>query len=98
MDINSLMKQAQAMQKQLEETTRKLNAMQFEGSASNGMVKVVVNGEYRVVSVNIDEEIINKEDKEMLEEMIMIAFNDASQKIDQSKKDGLGSMADMLGM
>ena len=98
MDINKLMKQAQQMQQQLEEKTKQLNAMQFEGSASNGLVKIVVNGEYRTVSVSIDESILNKEDKEMIEDLIMIAFNDAAEKIEQSKKDGLGSMASMLGL
>ena len=98
MDINNLMRQAQAMQRQLEETTKRLNAMQFEGSASNGLVKVVVTGEYKVVSVKIDPEIVNKEDTEMIEDMIVIATNDAVAKVDQSKKDSLGSMASMLGI
>ena len=98
MDINNLMRQAQAMQRQLEETTKRLNAMQFEGSASNGLVKVVVTGEYKVVSVKIDPEIVNKEDTEMIEDMIVIAMNDAVAKVDQSKKDSLGPMASMLGI
>lgn len=98
MDINSLMRQAQQMQKTIEDKTNKLNAMQFEGVASNGLVKVVVNGEYKVVSVDIDKEIINPDDKEMIEDLIMIAMNDAVEKIEKSKKDELGSMASMLGL
>lgn len=98
MDINSLMRQAQQMQKTIEDKTNKLNAMQFEGVASNGLVKVVVNGEYKVVSVDIDKKIINPDDKEMIEDLIMIAMNDAVEKIEKSKKDELGSMASMLGL
>lgn len=98
MDINSLMKQAQAMQKTIEDKTNKLNAMQFEGSASNGLVKVVVNGEYKVLSVAINSEILNPQDKELIEDLIMIAMNDAIAKIEKSKKDELGSMASMLGL
>ena len=98
MDINSLMKQAQAMQKQLEETTKRLNAMQFEGVASNGLVKVVVTGEHKVVSVTIDPEIVNKEDTDMLQDLIMIAMNDAISKAVKSVEDGLGPMANMLGL
>lgn len=96
MDINKLMKQAQAMQKQLEQANEELNAMQFEGIASNGLVKVVVTGEYKIVSVDIDESIINKEDKDMIQDLIMIATNDATTKVDQSKKDKLGSMTQGL--
>lgn len=96
MDINKLMQQAQAMKKQLEEANAELNAMEFEGSASNGLVKVIVNGEYKVQSVNIDSSIINKEDKEMIEDLIMIATNDAVTKIDESKKNKLGSMTQGL--
>lgn len=96
MDINKLMQQAQAMQKQLEDANKQLNAMEFEGSASNGLVKVVVNGEFRVVSVSIDPSILNADDKEMIEELIMIATNNANEKVDQAKKEKFGSMTQGL--
>lgn len=96
MDINKLMKQAQAMQQELEQANKQLNAMQFEGSASNGLVKVVVNGEYKVVSVDIDSSILNSDDKETLQDLIMIATNDAVVKIDETKKEKFGSMAQGL--
>ena len=96
MDINKLMKQAQAMQQELEQANKQLNAMQFEGSASNGLVKIVVNGEYKVVSVDIDPSILNSDDKEMLQDLIMIATNDAVVKIDETKKEKFGSMAQGL--
>lgn len=98
MDINKLMQQAQAMQKQLEETNEKINSMEFEGQASNGLVKVVVNGEYKVLSVDIDPNIINAQDKEMLQDLIMIATNQAIEKADECKKDSFGSMASALGI
>jgi len=96
MDINKLMQQAQMMQKQLEEANKQLNAMEFEGSASNGLVKVVMNGEYKVVSVNLDSSIINIDDKEMIEDLIMIATNDATTKIDEAKKQKIGTMTQGL--
>ena len=96
MDINKLMKQAQTMQKQFEEANAQLNAMEFEGVASNGLVKVIINGEYKIKSVDIDESIINKEDKDMIQDLIMIAVNDATTKIDNSKKEKLGSMTQGL--
>lgn len=96
MDINNLMKQAQAMQRKLEETNKQLEAMQFEADASNGLVKVTVNGQYRIVSVDIDESILNKDDKEMIQDLIMIATNNAIDLVDNAKKEKFGSMTQGL--
>lgn len=98
MDINKLMQQAQAMQKQLEETNKQINEKEFEGSASNGLVKVVINGENRIQSIDINKDILNADDKEMIEDLIMIAVNDAIDKAEDYKKDRYGSMASALGI
>ena len=98
MDINKLMQQAQAMQKELEKANEQINATEFEGSASNGLVKVTINGENRVLSVNIDPLILNPDDKEMIEDLIMIAVNDAVDKAEELKKDRFGSMASAMGL
>ena len=98
MDINKLMQQAQAMQQKLEDETERINAMEFEGSASNGLVKVVVNGENKVQSVSIDPEILVPEDKEMIEDLLMIAVNDAIEKAENTKKERFGSMASAMGL
>lgn len=98
MDINKLMQQAQAMQKQLEEANKQINEKEFEGSASNGLVKVVINGENRIQSIDINKDILNADDKEMIEDLIMIAVNDAIDKAGDYKKDRYGSMASALGI
>ena len=98
MDINKLMQQAQAMQKELEKANEQINATEFEGSASNGLVKVTINGENKVLAVNIDPSILNPEDKEMIEDLIMIAVNDAIDKADELKKNRFGSMASAMGL
>ena len=98
MDINKLMQQAQAMQKELEKANEQINATEFEGSASNGLVKVTINGENRVLSVNIDPLILNPDDKEMIEDLIMIAVNNAVDKAEELKKDRFGSMASAMGL
>ena len=98
MDINKLMQQAQAMQKQLEKANEQINATEFEGSASNGLIKVVVNGENKVLSVSIDTSILNPEDVEMIEDLVMIAVNDAIAKADNLKKERFGSMASAMGL
>ena len=98
MDINKLMQQAQAMQKELEKANEQINATEFEGSASNGLVKVTINGENKVLAVNIDPSILIPDDKEMIEDLIMIAVNDAIDKADELKKDRFGSMASAMGL
>ena len=98
MDINKLMQQAQAMQKELEKANDQINATEFEGSASNGLVKVTINGENKVLAVNIDPSILNPDDKEMIEDLIMIAVNDAVDKAEEMKKDRFGSMASAMGL
>jgi hypothetical protein len=98
MDINKLMQQAQAMQKELEKANEQINATEFEGSASNGLVKVTINGENKVLAVKIDPSILNPEDVEMIEDLVMIAVNDAIEKADELKKDRFGSMASAMGL
>lgn len=98
MDINKLMQQAQAMQKQMENASKEISDMEFEGEASNGLVKVVVNGDYKLLSVDINKDILNPDDKEMIEDLIVIATNDAIEKVNQKKQDSFGSMASALGI
>lgn len=98
MDINKLMQQAQAMQKKIEETTNAINEKEFTGEASNGLVKITINGEYTTLNVDIDPSVVVVEDKDMLQDLIMIAFNNAKEKVDECKKEQLGSMASALNL
>ena len=98
MDINKLMQQAQAMQKQIEEASNAINDMEFEAEASNGLVKVVMNGENKILNIDIDSSILVPEDKEMIEELIVIAVNNANQKVEEYKKERFGSMASAFGI
>ena len=98
MDINQIMKQAQAMQKQLEETNKQIAAIEFEGTASNDLVKVKCNGEYKITNVDIDASIINKDDKDMIQDLIMIATNEAIDKVNNQKKEKFGNLAGGLGI
>lgn len=89
MDINKLLAQAQKMERELKKSQEELEAALFEGSASNGLVKITLKGNNEVVEVNIDESIINKEDKEMIQDLIMIAFNDAMNKLESKREEKL---------
>lgn len=92
MDFNKLMQEAQKMQAQMQKAQKELENKDFVGEASNGLVKVTVNGSMRVKEVAIDPEIVNKDDIEMLQDMIVIAFNEAIAKIEEASESNLGSL------
>ena len=98
MDLNKLMQQASALQKQLEDTGKEIGEMEFEAEASNGLVKVVINGDNKIRQITIDESILNKEDKEMIEDLLMIAVNNAIEKAEECKKEKYGAMGSSLGL
>ena len=88
------MEQAQAMQQNLGKIQEELNATIYEGvSGSDEGVKVKVNGANEVQEVLISEELMNPEDREMLQDMILIAVNNAVEKAAADREDKLGVMA-----
>lgn len=88
MNIQSLMREAQKMQKNLEKTQNELTSTNYEGSSS--CVKVVLNGNKDIKSIKIDSNDFNADDIELLEDMIMMAFKDAAKKVDADKEKKLG--------
>ncbi len=75
MNINDILKQAQNMQAQMQKAQEDLVNITVEGSAGGGMVKAKANGKLEILSIEIDPEVINSEDKEMLEDLITAAVN-----------------------
>lgn len=75
--MQQLMRQANQMQNKMKKVQEKLSSMEFEGTAGGGAVMVKVNGDNLVLSVQINAEVLNADDKEMLEEMVMTATNEA---------------------
>ena len=71
------------------ETQKKIDAMTFEGKSS--LVTVVLNGKKELLSVNIDAESLDKEDIEMLQDMIMVAINDAMKQVDKVVEEKMGA-------
>ena len=87
-NFNNLMKQAQTMQKKLAEMQEELAHKLYDGVA----VKVTMTGKYDLKAIKIDPQIVDKEDLEMLEDLIIAAFNDAKKKADEDSQGGLSSM------
>ena len=93
-NYGEMMKQAKIMQKQMEKVQDELKDMKFEASAGGGAVKVTVNGEQDILEVKINKGVADPEDIEMLEDMILVAVNDA---IKQSKNEAKNKLAGVTG-
>ncbi len=79
-NMNSMMKQAQKLQKKMMQTQAELATKTIEASAGGGMVKVIANGAQKIESITLEKEIIDPEDVEMLQDLILAAVNDALNK------------------
>jgi len=91
-DFNELMKQAKQMQEQFQQAQQDLLKVTIEGESGAGLVKVTMNGKHDVMNVNIDGSLMS-EDKEVVEDLIAAAVNDAVRKIEDKNKEALGGMA-----
>ncbi|MFQ6037967.1 MAG: YbaB/EbfC family nucleoid-associated protein, partial [Candidatus Aminicenantales bacterium] len=87
-NIQKMLKQAKEMQEKLQ---KEMAEMRIEGSSGGGMVSVVLDGTKNLISLKIEPEVVNKEDTEMLQDLIIAAFNDASAKVDEVLSEKLGA-------
>lgn len=78
--FGDMMKQIQKMQAKMEEVQKELENKRVEGTSGGGMVKVIANGKQEILEIKIDPEVVNKEDVEMLEDLILAAVNQAREK------------------
>ncbi len=93
MNMNQLMKQAQQMQRKVEEAQKKLAAASVEGSAGGGAVVIVMSGDREISSIKIAPEAVDPADVATLEDLIMVAFNDASEKVGVLAEEIMGPIA-----
>jgi hypothetical protein len=80
-NLGQMMKQAQAMQTKMAEMQAQLEAVEMTGVAGGGMVELTLNGKGDVKRVRIDKAVVDPADVEVLEDLIVAAFNDARQKV-----------------
>ena len=93
MNINALMQQAQKMQKQMEKKQQELASKEFEFTSNGGAIKIKMLGSKVLTSLEIEKDLIDPDDKEMLEDMLMVAINDAISKIEEEASAIMGSVA-----
>lgn len=96
-DLGELMKQAQQMQEQFQKQQEELANAEVTGESGAGMVKVTMTGRYDVRNVNIDPSLL-EEDKDMLEDLLAAAVNDAVRRVEQLNRDNMSNMASGFGV
>ena len=86
MNINALMKQAQKMQSDMTKAQRELEKTLFEFDSAGGAIHLSIYGNRKIEKIDIDKDAIDPEDKEMLEDMIKLAINEAIDRIDEENE------------
>ena len=96
-NMNNLMRQAQKMQRQMEENQKALQEKEFTASAGGGAVEVTISGKKEVTKVKLAEEVVDPEDIEMLEDLIMAATNEALRKVEEESAAVMSKLTGGLG-
>lgn len=97
-NIGQLMKQAQQMQQKMAEMQQKMEQVEITGTAGAGLVQVTISGKTEMRALKIDPSLANPQDIEVLEDLIVAAFNDAKAKLDTQMADEMGKVTGGMGM
>ncbi len=91
-DLGKMMKEAQKLQKKMAEKQEEIAKMEVTGSSGGGMVQVVCTGDQRIVSIQIEKEVIDPEDSEMLQDLVTAAVNDTIIKSKELMKEQMAGL------
>jgi nucleoid-associated protein EbfC len=97
-NMQGMMKQMQKMQKKMAEAQEQLGEERLEGAAGGGMVKVIVSGDKQVIDVVIDPSVVDPEDVEMLQDLVVIATNEAMAKAEELTNSTMGQFTKGLNL
>jgi nucleoid-associated protein EbfC len=97
-DISQIMRQAQAMQAKINEAQKKLEAMEVEGQAGGGLVKVRLSGKTAMLGVAIDASLLKPEEGEIVEDLIKAAHEDARRKLEEAQNEEMKGLSGGMGM
>ena len=95
--INDIMKQAQEMKVNMEKAKKELLETEVIGQSGGGMVKVIMNGNHEVNRVEINEEVV-KDDKEIFEDLIAAAINDANRRVEKITQERMSNVTSGMGL
>ena len=97
-DISQIMRQAQAMQAKINEAQKKLEAMEVEGSAGGGLVKLRISGKNALIAVAIDPSLMVADEREILEDLIKAAHEDARRKLEDAQNEEMKGLSGGMGL
>ena len=97
MNMNALMKQAQKMQKQMEETQAALAEQVIETTSGGGAVKISITGKKEIKEIKINPEVVDPDDVEMLEDLILSAVNEAIRQADETANGAMSKITGGIG-
>jgi DNA-binding YbaB/EbfC family protein len=95
--LGQIMQQAQKMQENLQKAQEELAGLEVQGEAGGGLVKLVMNGKKEALRVNIDASLM-AEDRDMLEDLVTAAINDAVRKVNKLKEEKLSGLTSGMGL
>ena len=96
-NMGNLMKQAQKMQRQMEEAQKELEEKEVTAAAGGGAVEVTVSGKKEITKVKLSEEVVDPDDIEMLEDLIMAATNEALRQMEEMAQSSMAKITGGLG-
>jgi len=97
-NIGNIMKQAKKMQEKIGRLQEELETKTIEAQSGGGMVRVVVNGKFEVVSLKIEKDVVNPEDIEMLQDLIAAAVNEGIRKSQEMASSEMAKITGGLGI
>ncbi len=96
--LGNMMKQAQKMQEDMQNAQAEIASMESSGEAGGGLVSVTINGAHECKRVKIDASLLEDNDKEMLEDLVAAAFNDAAHKMAETSKSKMSGITDGMSL
>lgn len=97
-NFNQFLKQAQSMQKKMQEMQDQMANTEYTGKAGGGLVDITVTGKGEARKIAIDSSLLKENEKEMLEDLIVAAFNDAKKKVDEDSQSSMSSAFGGMGL
>lgn len=96
-DMNSLMRQAQKMQEDMQNKQAELEEREYDISAGGGVVNLRINGKKEILSISLEPEIIDPDDKETLEDILVAAVNEAIKRVEDTNSEEMSKITGALG-
>ena len=96
-NMNNLMKQAQRMQRQMEEASKEMEDKEVTATAGGGVIEVTATGKKEIKKITISPDAVGPEDVETLEDLVMAAVNEALRKVDEMSQDSMSKLTGGLG-